>query len=79
MAGGFVNTYAFTWLQRRAEPAVLGRVMSLVMLSSLGLAPLSLIVAGLLASQPALLFGGAAAMMVAGAVGAALSPTFRRL
>src|SRR6202162_2309473 len=38
---GVVNTYAVSWLQRRTDSAMQGRVMSLVMLASFGLAPVA--------------------------------------
>src|SRR5712692_4587685 len=34
---GVINTYGISWLQRRTDPAMQGRVMSLVMLASMGL------------------------------------------
>jgi hypothetical protein len=53
--------------------------MSLVMMAAVGLAPVSLALAGLIAGRPTLLFGAAAAIMLAGAAGAALSRTVRSL
>lgn len=79
VAGGAVNTYAIAWLQRRTEGAMRGRVMSIVMLSAVGLAPISLALAGLFAGQPTLLFCAAAAIVLATTAGAALSRTVRQL
>ena len=45
---GFINVQYFAWLQRRVAEDVRGRVMSLVMLGSIGLAPVSLAIAGAL-------------------------------
>jgi hypothetical protein len=45
---GFINVQYISWLQRRVEPELLGRVMSLVMLGSIGLAPVSLAIAGVM-------------------------------
>ena len=45
---GYVNVMMIAWLQARTDPAMLGRVMSLLMLGSFGLGPVSLIIAGLL-------------------------------
>lgn len=58
IGSGLANVVLITELQRSVDPAVLGRVMSLVMLASLGLAPLSQIAAGTLAQAlgPAILF-----------------------
>ena len=48
VASGYLNVTIISWLQARAEPALLGRVMSLVMLGAVGLQPISLAVAGVL-------------------------------
>ena len=45
---GFINVQYFAWIQRRVDEELRGRVMSLVMLASIGLAPLSLAAAGVL-------------------------------
>ena len=45
---GFVNIQMIAWLQRRVSQEIMGRVMSLVMLASMGLAPLSQALAGAL-------------------------------
>jgi MFS family permease len=79
LADGAINTYGWAWLQRRTAEAMRGRVMSLVMMAALGLAPVSLALAGLIAGQPTLLFGAAAAIMLGGAGAAALSRTVRSL
>lgn len=61
---GFVNVQYIAWLQRRVPDELRGRVMSLLMLASGGLAPISLAVAG------ALIDVGAATLMftVAGGI-----------
>ena len=46
---GVVNTYGISWLQRRTVPAMQGRVMSLVMLASMGLTPIAFAASGVLA------------------------------
>jgi MFS family permease len=43
---GFINVQLQAWLQQRVERAVLGRVSSVLMLSSFGLMPISMAVAG---------------------------------
>src|SRR6266540_306984 len=54
---GVVNTYGVSWLQRRTLPSMQGRVMSLVMLASMGLTPLWYAASGALAEfNPTLLF-----------------------
>jgi hypothetical protein len=45
---GFINVQAIAWLQSRIPDELRGRVMSLVTLASVGLAPVSLAVAGTL-------------------------------
>ena len=47
LAAAFLNVQLIAWFQQRVERAVLGRVMSVLMFSSLGLMPVSLAVAGL--------------------------------
>jgi MFS family permease len=46
---GFVNVQVSAWMQARVEHALLGRVMSVLMFSAVGLLPLSYAVAGVLA------------------------------
>jgi MFS family permease len=63
---GYVNIVAMSWIQARVDEAVLGRVMSLVMLMSFGITPLSLGIAGALIDVDATaLFVGAGALVVA--------------
>ncbi len=60
---GFINVQYFAWIQRRVADDLRGRVLSLVMLSSVGLAPVSLAAAGALVDL------GAATLMYAVAGG----------
>jgi transmembrane secretion effector len=77
---GVVNTYGISWLQRRTDPAMQGRVMSIVMLASMGLTPIAYAVSGPIAQvNPTLLFVLAGGMMLACAAGAAASQTVRSL
>jgi hypothetical protein len=77
---GVVNTYGISWLQRRTDPAMQGRVMSLVMLASLGLTPVAYAVSGAIAQfNPTLLFLIAGTMMLLCAAGTAASRTVRLL
>ncbi len=46
LGAGFVNVRVIAWLQARTDEAFRGRVMSLVMLGGVGLAPFSLAIAG---------------------------------
>ena len=62
---GYVNIVAISWLQARVELAMLGRVMSLVMLVSFGISPLSMALAGVLIDLNATaLFVGAGTLVV---------------
>ncbi|MEA5549543.1 MFS transporter [Anabaena cylindrica UHCC 0172] len=47
--GGFFSIVGITWIQKRTPPEIIGRVMSLGMLSSFGIAPFSFALSGLLA------------------------------
>lgn len=77
---GVVNTYGVSWLQRKTDPAMQGRVMSLVMLASMGLSPLAYAAAGAIANvNPTLLFLLAGGLMIAYGVGAAASRQVRSL
>jgi MFS family permease len=77
---GIVNTYGMSWLQRRTDPAMQGRVMSLVMLASMGLTPLGYAVSGAVAQvNPTALFLTAGAMMLVTALGTAASRSVRTL
>ena len=80
IATGAVNTYGISWLQRRIERAMQGRVMSLVMLGSMGLAPIAYAVSGALADvNPTLLFAAAGGMILVCAAGAVASRSVRSL
>jgi hypothetical protein len=77
---GVVNTYGISWLQRRTDSAMQGRVMSLVMLASMGLTPVAYAVSGAIAQvNPTLLFLIAGGMMLLCAAGTAASRTVRSL
>jgi hypothetical protein len=77
---GVINTYGVSWLQRRTDPAMQGRVMSLVMLASMGLLPVSYAVSGAIADiNPTLLFLIAGGMILLCAVGTSSSRTVRSL
>jgi MFS family permease len=77
---GVVNTYGISWLQRRTDFAMQGRVMSLVMLASIGLTPIAYAVSGAIAQvNPTLLFLIAGGMMLLCAAGTAASRSVRSL
>jgi hypothetical protein len=77
---GVVNTYGVSWLQRRTAANMQGRVMSLVMLASMGLSPISFAASGAIAQvNPTYLFLIAFAMMLVCAAGTAASRQVRSL
>ncbi|MET1232779.1 MAG: MFS transporter [Candidatus Limnocylindrales bacterium] len=62
---GFINVNVVTWVQQRTETVILGRVMSLLMLGSQGMAPLSLVVTGVLIDiQPTFVFVAAGVLIL---------------
>lgn len=80
ISSGAVNTFGISWLQRRTAPAMQGRVMSLVMLASLGLVPISYALSGAIADvNPTALFLAAGGLMLATAAAAAASRTVRSI
>ena len=66
MANGYVNIHFFTWLQKLIPQELMGRVMSLLMFSSIGLAPVSNALAGAILeiNLNALFIGGGLLMAV---------------
>src|SRR5947209_5447720 len=77
---GVVNTYGVSWLQRRTLPAMQGRVMSLVMLASMGLTPIAYAASGVLAQvNVTALFVIAGGMTLACGAGALVSRSARTL
>jgi MFS transporter len=67
---GFVNVQFSAWTQTRVERAVLGRVMSVMMFSAVGLVPVSYAISGVLAhwSLRALFVSAGAVLAVASAL-----------
>lgn len=70
VAIGFLNVRVIAWLQARTPEGMRGRVMSLIMLSGVGLAPFSLAIAGALIDLGAvtLAFAVGGAIIVAAAL-----------
>lgn len=80
LGAGYVNVLIFAWLQARSERAMLGRLMSLVMLGAMGLTPMSYAVAGIVVdgwATPMFLVAGS--LVATTAAIAALSGMARRL
>jgi hypothetical protein len=81
LANGFGNVLFITLLQQWAPAALLGRVMSLIMLAAWGMLPLSVGVAGVLVLRfgPAPYFPIAGAVVVLAVLGALTQQEFRSL
>jgi MFS family permease len=78
VVAGASNPYLISWLQRRTDTSMQGRVMSLVMLASVGLEPLGLALGGVVAERNLqLLFWGAGALIVLVGLAATLSRSVR--
>jgi len=72
-AAGFLNVHIFAWFQQRVEREMLGRATSVLMFAALGLAPLSLLIAGIAVqwSVVAMFACAGALMLLATAIAAA--------
>ncbi len=64
LAVGYTNVVTISWLQKRIPAEKMGRVMSLVMLGSFGLGPISSFIAGLLVDNHLTLMFGAAGVLL---------------
>ena len=79
-AAGIVNIHIGAWIMQRIDVAVRGRVASVLMLSSFGITPISLAVAGfLVAWSLKLMFLLAGGLMVLAAAGAAFQKPVREI
>ena len=78
-AGSFGNVVIITLLQRWAPPQLLGRVMSLVMLASIGAFPASVALAGVIVGHigPAPFFPAAGAVLALAVLLAVTQREFR--
>jgi MFS family permease len=64
LAVGYTNVVVISWLQKRIPAEKMGRVMSLVMLGSFGLGPISNFIAGTLVDNHLTLMFGAAGLFL---------------
>jgi MFS family permease len=79
-ANGYVNINFFTWLQKRIPQELMGRVMSLLFFSSIGLAPVSNALAGaILEINLNMLFIGGGVLMAAVSLLSILLPAIRQM
>ena len=77
---GFVNVQFSAWLQLRVDRALLGRVMSVMLFSAVGLVPVSYAVAGFLAQwRLGALFVLAGAVLALASAAALASPAARHI
>lgn len=80
IGGGLINVMMFAWLQGRTESRLIGRVMSLVMFASQGLAPFSYLLAGVLVDVSlAWMYVGAGVIMLIATSYAASQQTIRSI
>lgn len=77
---GFVNVQFSAWMQMRVERALLGRVMSVLMFSAVGLVPVSYAISGVLAQWSLrALFVAAGAVLAAASALAVTGPAARHI
>jgi len=80
IGAGFVNVHIMSWMQGRVERQVLGRVMSVLMFSAIGLLPISLLVAGFVAqAHLSAMFVASGALVLAVGTAAALTSGVRQI
>lgn len=80
LCSGFFTVVGITWIQKETPPEMLGRVMSLGMLSSFGIAPFSYALAGLLADlNLTILFSVAGGIMLMASALLAANPSVRTI
>jgi MFS family permease len=76
----FLGVITISWLQERAEPRLIGRVMSFAMFSAVALDPISFALAGVLVELDlTAMFLAAGALLLLTAVSGALSRTMREV
>lgn len=74
----FLGVITISWLQERAEPGLLGRVMSLAMFSAVALDPISFVLAGILVGiNLTAMFVGTGALLLFTTILGAASRTMR--
>jgi MFS family permease len=80
ICGGIANVAMMAWIQGHIDHALMGRVMSVIMFAAVGLMPVSLALAGLVAeSHVTALFTVAGILMMLTALVAGLSPATRHI
>ncbi|GAA6614746.1 MFS transporter [Scytonema sp. NUACC26] len=80
LCSGLFTVVGITWVQKQTPPEILGRVMSLGMFSSFGVAPFSFAVAGLLVNlNLTILFTVAGSIMLTTSILLAANPSVRKI
>jgi MFS family permease len=80
VANGYTTIALFTWMQKRVPQELMGRVMSLIMFSSVGLAPVSNALAGaILQINLNVLFMGGGLLMAALSLFSIMLPAVRQM
>jgi MFS family permease len=80
LGNGYIGIVMFTWIQQRTPREMLGRVMSMVMLASMGLVPLSQALSGAVSRwNLTALFVLAGSLILLTALWAAFQPALRSL
>lgn len=76
VGAGYTNVVMSAWMQRRTDPSVMGRVMGIVMLASMGLQPISMMLAGFMVdiSLDAMFVGAGLLLILTGIVALTLRP-----
>lgn len=79
-ANGYIAITFITWLQSRTPPALLGRMMSLLMFALVGLSPISTALAGVLIKlDTTMLLVGAGALLIVVPLIAMLNPDIKAM
>jgi hypothetical protein len=77
---GYINVFFVTWVQSRAPKALIGRLMSLLMFSSIGLLPVSMALSGALSRvDVTLLFTVSGSIVALLGLVMTLNPTVRAM
>jgi MFS family permease len=77
---GLVQVAVFTWIQKRVQPQMMGRIMSIFMFIMFGLAPLSSAATGWImqsATLPQMFFGGGVILLVCATLALLFTPMRR--
>lgn len=81
IVGGFIQVALISWIQRRVAPEMMGRTMSLLMFTFLGVAPLAAALGGVVlhATSVTTLFVGAGLLLTAIALVSMFNPAIRSI